>query len=52
MESFQYYKEYGIRYYSLTGTTVVETLGFAMKVFRGKGEAEGLKLAKEYIDNN
>lgn len=52
MESFRMYKNYGIRYYQITGTTVVEDCGlFVLKTFRYVGEIEGSRLAEIFIDN-
>lgn len=50
MEFFYYYKGYGIRYLQIGGTTLIEDLGLPIKEFLGKGELEGEKLAKAYID--
>ena len=50
METFDNYRSFGIRYYSLTGTTVVEDMGLEQKRFQGLGQNEGEKQAKKYID--
>ena len=50
MEIFQHYRGWGIRYRQITGTTYVEHFGFHVKKFIGKGEIDGNKLAKEFID--
>ena len=49
MEEFEYYKSYGIRYYSLVGMTIIEDSGLPIKRFISEG-INGIKLAKEYID--
>lgn len=51
MESFFYYKGYGIRYSTFGGITVVESLGFTIKEFRGLGSYKGKEEAKKFIDN-
>jgi len=50
METYQSYKGFGIRYSTLTRTTTVESAGFMLTSFPGRGESAGLILAKEYID--
>jgi hypothetical protein len=51
MLSYQNYKGYGISYSSMTGDTIVDNYGFSLKIFARKGEIDGLKLAKDYIDS-
>ena len=51
METFYFYKGYGVRYSELSGTTFVEKFGFAIETFEGIGFSEGKRLAEELIDN-
>ena len=51
MESFSYYKGYGIRYKQFGGNTYVEHNGCTVKIFYSSGEIAGDKLAKSYIDD-
>jgi hypothetical protein len=51
METYQVYNDYGITYYSISGTTEVDDLGFVMKRFVGLGEAKGIEAAKNFIDS-
>lgn len=51
MLTYQDYKGYGIRYSSITGNTTIDDMGFVFKTFDKKGEQEGLRLAKEFIDS-
>lgn len=50
MESFYWYKGYGIRYDDITGTTRVEYCGIPLRVYKKRGKTTGDKKAKKYID--
>jgi len=50
MESFYWYKGFGIRYNEWGGTTTVEDLGYILREYPGLGCIDGEKKAKEYID--
>jgi len=51
VETYHHYRDFGIRYVQLTGTTTVEDCGHTLKEFVGKGEIEGKRLAKKWIDD-
>jgi hypothetical protein len=51
METFHWYRGFGIRYIQIIGTTYVELLGDKIAVFPYMGATEGEKLAHEYVDN-
>ena len=50
METFSYYKGYGIKYKIINGTAYVTHMGFELKAFIGLGDARGKLAAKTYID--
>lgn len=50
METYHNYKGYGVTYYSLGGTTVVDFYGLELKSFFGIGELAGKDKAHIYID--
>jgi|GEM_PF-6583029 len=50
METFSYYKGYGIKYKTFNGTTYVTDMGFELKAFVGLGCVDGKSSAKAYID--
>lgn len=50
METYQNYKGYGITYYSMFGTTVIDYNGIEVKRFPRLGESKGLESAKLWID--
>jgi len=50
METFSYYKGYGIKYRTFNGTTYVTHMGFELKEFVGLGCIGGRSSAKAYID--
>ncbi len=50
METFFYYKGFGIKYRSMGGTTFVTDMGFTLRKFIGMGCIDGEKEAKKYID--
>lgn len=51
METFYWYKDFGIRYSGISGDTRVEDIGYVLKTFYGKGCHYGEDLAKKYIDS-
>ncbi len=51
MQTYQSYKGYGITYYSMSGTTIVDKYGFEIKVFSRLGEMDGENKAKIFIDS-
>lgn len=51
METYQNYRDYGITYYTFSGTTYVDTNGTVIRQFVGLGEIEGEKQAKKFIDD-
>jgi hypothetical protein len=50
VELFHYYKNYGVRYKSISGTTTVEYLGEPVTMFHGMGEIKGKEEAHSFID--
>ena len=50
METFHYYKGYGIKYRSIGGTTFVTDMGSILRKFKGMGCIGGEKEARKYID--
>jgi len=50
METFFYYKGYGIKYSSMNGSTFVMDMGFTLRKFIGIGCVNGEKEAKKYVD--
>lgn len=50
METFFYYKGYGIKYKSMSGTTFVTDMGFTLRKFVAMGRIDGEIEAKKYID--
>lgn len=50
METYHNYKGYGVTYYSMGGTTVVDLHGLELKSFVGIGELIGKDKAHAYID--
>ena len=51
MEESWHYKGYGIKYYTIGGTTEITNMGFTLKLFRGFGYLRGKEKAEKYIDN-
>ena len=50
MESFHYYKGYGVRYTGIGGSTYVELNGVKVAAFYGVGRLSGEELAHGWID--
>lgn len=50
METFQWYKGYGILYMQIGGNTIVKDGWQKIKMFSRMGEINGEKKAKKYID--
>ncbi len=51
METYQNYKGFGITYYQISGTTIVDYNGTEIKTFPRLGESAGEEAAKKYIDS-
>ena len=52
METFYWYKGYGVRYYQALGTTSVEEHGVVVKMFNGLGMIKGKAEAEKWVDEN
>ena len=52
METFSWYKGYGINYRTISGTTSVQSNGETIAQFPGLGELAGNKAAKAWIDDH
>lgn len=50
METFHWYRDYGIRYRTLGGTTQVVLDFDVVKVFPGLGEMRGREAAHAWVD--
>lgn len=52
MVTYTNYKGCGITYCNITGTTIVDYIGYILVRFEKLGEIDGIEKAKDYIDNN
>ncbi len=50
MEQSWFYKDYGITYYEIGGTTVVHDGGVEVRRFKGLGYLAGKEAAEKWVD--
>jgi hypothetical protein len=51
MESYHLYRDFGVTYYQLTGTTEVSDGGQVLCLWERHNEMDGKELAHKYIDD-